>query len=498
MIGAMFNGLSGLDTFQKALNTQSNNIANVNTVGYKSDVVQFSDLMYQEGVGKGSSVATVTKNYEQGNLRITGNDYDVALEGNGFFHVSSLISPNEILYTRSGNFLSGKDGNLQTQDYRSVLGSSMNAMTANDIVATDPNFQQFSTQFDFYIASQVVQTDTLASSINAKATNIQSSATTDDASMSGLGYKTSGIKISDVNATVANYRSVLDEYSKNPISPGTASTQQVQEYVFDMTQLDDESDTLKIFIEDGYYQQQFQEDAATTLNLFADKISAIPGLSAVADTVTGTVTITNLVPGTQKNINSATLNNIESADQVAQLGTKGTGLAMVTSARDAVKLAVENAGGMFLEITNYVDKYFNDPNGAYTNPEINGEIQLKLDRLGISNDADGKFEIDENGLVTVNQDDSKFVVGQLAVSWFNDPYALKPNGSNTYAKTQLSGDPYINTGYVVFHGKTLEMSNSNLAENLTDLMVFQRAYEANAKSVTTSDQFLNIAIQLKK
>ncbi len=498
MIGAMFNGLSGLDTFQKALNTQSNNIANVNTVGYKSDVTQFSDLMYQDGVGKGSAVATVTKNYTQGNLRITGNDYDVALEGNGFFHVASLIDPDQILYTRAGNFLTGSDGFLQTQDYRNVLGSSMNAITANDVVATDPNLTEFSTMFDFYIASQVVQTDTMASSINAKATDIYSSSTTDDISMSGLGYKTSGIKISDVNMAVSNYRSVLNEFASNPDSTtSVASTQQIQQYQFDMAQLDEESDTLRIFVDGNYYQQQFEEDAQTTMNLFADRISAISGFSATADT-TGLITITNLIPGTQKLVNTATLNGTETPDILAQEGVLGSGQAMLDSAMQAVQDAVENAGGSFLQITNYVDKYFNDPAGNYTNPESDGAIQLKLDKLGISNDPDGTFEVDENGVVTIDQDGSKFVVGMLAVSWFNDPYALMPNGSNTYAETELSGDPYINSGYVTFHGNTLEMSNSNLAENLTDLMVFQRAYEANAKAVTTSDQFLNIAIQLKK
>jgi len=54
------------------------------------------------------------------------------------------------------------------------------------------------------------------------------------------------------------------------------------------------------------------------------------------------------------------------------------------------------------------------------------------------------------------------------------------------------------TGSVVLHQNTLELSNADLATGLTELMIYQRAYEANAKSITTSDEFLNIAIQLKK
>jgi flagellar hook protein FlgE len=55
MISALYNGISGLDSFQKALNVESHNIANVNTVGYKSDRINFADMMYQDRMGKGAA-----------------------------------------------------------------------------------------------------------------------------------------------------------------------------------------------------------------------------------------------------------------------------------------------------------------------------------------------------------------------------------------------------------------------------------------------------------
>ena len=87
MIGALYNGISGLSAFQQALNTESNNISNVNTSGYKADSVTFADMMYQQGVGKGASLQSVQKSFTQGNLKVTGNPYDMAIDGKGFFMV---------------------------------------------------------------------------------------------------------------------------------------------------------------------------------------------------------------------------------------------------------------------------------------------------------------------------------------------------------------------------------------------------------------------------
>jgi flagellar hook protein FlgE len=492
MIGALYNGLSGLDSFQKALNTQSNNIANVNTVGYKQDQISFGDMMYQLGQGKGTSISTIEKNYSQGDLKVTDDPYDVGIEGDGFFLVSSLLG-DSTQYTRSGNFRVGEDGSLETTDLRNVLGSAMIPLSDDNVIATDSNFTKFSPTFDRYIASQPIYTDTSITTVNAKSTDLKVTAKTDDISKSGQGYKTSGIKLSDVDKLSASYREVLNNVSENPTSASVASTQQVQQYTFDMNQLNDERDTLEIFIDNGYIRQQYEKDAQTTLNKFSDKISAIPGLTSSVDT-NGKLTITNLIPGDNVNINSASLNDIAINDEIAQIGVMGQGQGAIDSARDAVKLAVENAGGKYLEISNSVERYNTDP---VSNPEPT-EIQLKLDNLGLAISPDAQFKIDRDGIIMMRQDDSKFVVGQLAIVNFTDKLSLNPAGANVFDKTELSGEPHMATGSVVLHQNTLELSNADLATGLTELMIYQRAYEANAKSITTSDEFLNIAIQLKK
>src|SRR5271165_5967973 len=103
--------LSGLDADSTALNTIANDLANLNTTGFKSQTVNFSDLFYQEigesdsgnliQEGSGVGVAGIQSQYTQGSIVSTGNSTDVAINGNGFFVLGDGASD---LYTRDGNF----------------------------------------------------------------------------------------------------------------------------------------------------------------------------------------------------------------------------------------------------------------------------------------------------------------------------------------------------------------------------------------------------------
>ncbi len=84
MISGLWNGVTGLNTFERALTTQSNNVTNSNTIGHKSDQISFQDLMYQSRYGKGVTVQSVEKNFDQGGIKITDNTLDAAIEGDGF------------------------------------------------------------------------------------------------------------------------------------------------------------------------------------------------------------------------------------------------------------------------------------------------------------------------------------------------------------------------------------------------------------------------------
>jgi flagellar basal-body rod protein FlgG len=119
MMRSLWTAASGMKTQQTNVDTISNNLANINTTGFKKESAQFKSLLYQtiqktatnaDGTEKPSGIqvglgvrnSAIVSQYTQGNLQETGNDYDFAVEGKGFFRVG--LSDGTIGYTRNGSF----------------------------------------------------------------------------------------------------------------------------------------------------------------------------------------------------------------------------------------------------------------------------------------------------------------------------------------------------------------------------------------------------------
>jgi len=133
MIRALFTASTGMISQQLQVDTTANNIANVNTTGFKKSRVNFQDLLYEtikpagtetttgeitpEGiqVGHGVRPGSIAKIFTQGNLIQTGNQFDMVIEGDGFFQVERPID-GTIAYTRDGSFNIDADGNIVTSD----------------------------------------------------------------------------------------------------------------------------------------------------------------------------------------------------------------------------------------------------------------------------------------------------------------------------------------------------------------------------------------------
>lgn len=129
---ALFTGASGMAAQQTNIDVIANNIANVNTTGFKRQRVNFQDLFYDiarapgsangsQGltpagieVGNGVMISSTPRNYTAGNIEATGVDTNMAIEGDGFFSV--MMPDGAIAYTRAGDFLPDRDGNLVTPD----------------------------------------------------------------------------------------------------------------------------------------------------------------------------------------------------------------------------------------------------------------------------------------------------------------------------------------------------------------------------------------------
>lgn len=483
MISGLWNGVSGLNTFEKALSTQSNNVTNSNTIAHKKDEITFEDMMYQSRYGKGVTVQGVEKNFEQGNLQVTNNTLDAAIDGDGFFVVLDTKN-NETYYTRAGNFKMGTDGYLESVDTNKILGTPT---TTSGIVSSDDN-TQFDSNYTNYIASKSISTSTILQSINSKSTDfIQSAA---DSGISGSGFKTASGKISDIKVLTTDYNEKLDLYASNPTATSTSSTAQVNQidYIDFESQLT-EGTFIEIYVDGDSVRQQFDTDAQTTMNKFSDKLSNVAGLSSTVDS-SGVLTINTLIPGKDVKLTSAAIDDRGYGVNEITTPVLGTGIAMLNSSRNVLKTALENADAKFLEITNSIADSDSDLSGI-------GQIQLRLNNLGLTENAFGELSI-EDGVIYAKDQNNKFLIGKLETAYFANAESLDPLGSTLYAKNDLTGDARNASNLNNIVGQSIELSNTNFSEDLVDLMVYQRAFEASSKSITTSDEFLKTAIELKK
>lgn len=134
-------GLSGLNSSAKALDTIGNNIANANTVGFKASTTQFADVFAASlngsgasPIGLGTKIASVTQQFTQGNISTTNNPLDIAINGGGFFQMDD--GQGGTLYSRNGQFQLNKDGFIVNAEGLQLKG----IMAVNGVVASgSPN-----------------------------------------------------------------------------------------------------------------------------------------------------------------------------------------------------------------------------------------------------------------------------------------------------------------------------------------------------------------------
>ena len=137
MMTALSTALTGLDAASTAVSIVGNNLANLNTTGYKNESVQFSDIMSQAlgsgstatQIGLGVGPAQAVTSYSQGSIQQTSGAYDAAIDGGGFFVVQD--QNNQQLFTRDGAFSLNSAGDLVTASGDAVQGWNMTGGTVN-------------------------------------------------------------------------------------------------------------------------------------------------------------------------------------------------------------------------------------------------------------------------------------------------------------------------------------------------------------------------------
>lgn len=397
---SFFIPLSGLEADNTALNTIANNLANMSTVAYKSQDVQFSDMFYQqvgesgsgdpEQVGAGTKVGAISTDFTTGTSSpATGIAQDVALDGDGFFVINNGGVQE---YTRAGNFAISSDGHLTTQGGQQVMGYPASGGAVNT---------------------------------NAPLTAIQ-------------------IPVGQVEQPKATATMSLTANLDASAAVGTSVQGQIPVY-----------DSLG---ESHVATIDFQK---TSANTWSYSIS-LPTGDATGSSANSVGTLTFDANGNL----TAPAANIS--------GIQFTGLA-------------DGANNMSFNWNLY-----NSTGGGTISQVAATSGVASSNQDGYTSGQYQSFTVDSSGVISAKYSNNQTqVIGQMAVASITNEQGLTRLGDGNYQTTLASGQATIGTagtnGRGTIQDQAVEGSNVDISTQFSDLIVAQRAFEANSKAITTFD-----------
>lgn len=562
LYGAMFSGVSGLSAQSQALGMISDNISNVNTIGYKGTTARFETLVTEAASRTTYSPGGVRsipfqKIDRQGLLQGSASPTDIAIVGNGFFVVNEDAAPgvgDNYLFTRAGNFTMDNSGNMTANGYflqgwrldsagqlpanTSLLTNLETVNVANLTGAARPTSTielglnlpaQSAVNNVFTTTVQVFDKQGAAQTINLNWTKTATNSWTLTGELPGIA------RFASDETAAATFGSPTATYSPTATLASTTN--------FALS-----SATGNI---DGAV-------GAFTVNVPG---GAPPNSTTVTVSVGGT-TYTATVPTVAGNDldNTDTLTFVNGADSF-ELSLQGAAVYDLDVAGDRTTLAsnldatftsvsfdnnvitgvplgtvVFNADGTLGSVTgtspygtvntsNEFQFYLDYDNDATTTLAQDRSL-ITLD-IGTLAQADGLTQyageyttkvISQDGLtfgsftgITIGDDGTVtalFDNGQqrdiykLPLATFRNPNGLQAQNGNAYLTTSFSGDPVLLQSNAGGAGKiapnSLESSTVDLAEEFTNMIVTQRAYSANAKIITTADEMLDELIRIRR
>jgi flagellar hook protein FlgE len=416
MFTSFSTALSALAAHSTAIDVVGNNLANLNTPGFKTSVVSFHDLVTQSlgaglgdtQVGFGVGTPTTLREFSQGAIQTTGGTLDAAIQGDGFLVVQG---PNgSVEYSRGGNLQVDKDGNLTTSTGEQLQGwTQVNGQL--DTNATPGNIT---------IPVGTVQppksTDTISFDVNLNA-----------AAQPGTSDTKFATSVS-VYDSLGNSHIVTATFTKDPTTPLTWS--------------------YSLSIPDGDVKTAPAPAYTGTLTFGPDGKLASP-LSTDAPPAPWTVDLAD---------NAASLN---------------------------VNLSLFN--GTTPRVSQYAQP------SSVSAVAQNGSAAAQLVRVAV---ADG------GNILAQFSNGQQIVVGQLAMATIRNPDSLIAVGDNNYQLSARSALPAVGLpgtgGRGSIKGGAVEASTVDIAQQFTDLIVYQRGYEANSKVISAVDELSQNTINLIK
>jgi flagellar hook protein FlgE len=417
-VGSFSAGLSGLNANATYLSVIGNNLANINTIGYKTSAVSFADLVSQTvggtsinpmQVGLGVVTGSISPVFSQGAIENTREATNVAIQGSGFFVVRGE-SGNA--YTRAGNFSFNADGELVSPDGWRVQGYTQLDPATGEVVTTGG-------MSDIIVPPGVLRDPVATTNVR---TNINLDA---GATVTGAVNFSTPIKIIDA---LGESHVITVDFQKT--GPGAWT------YTATVPQADVNGGTGLFQLSTGTLQF---DGTGTLTNPAADIAFTSP--AAWANGATGSNITWDITPPPS---DKPSITSFASKSETSLLTQNGS-----------------EAG----QISN------------------------------ISVDGEGKIIATFGAGQTV-------AVGQLALANFNNPKGLVKLGANRYGESQAAGIPNVGTagtgGRGTLIGSAIEQSNVDIATEFTQMILAQRGYQANSRTITVSDEVLVETLQLKR
>lgn len=437
MMRSLYSGVSGLKVHQTRMDVIGNNIANVNTVGFKAQNVNFSELFYQttqaasgpnaetqtggqnaKQIGLGASVAAVSTNIiNEGGTQSTGNAFDLKINGQEFFIIRKGGAD---YYSKAGNFTTDGFGNLVTPSGAYVMGyAAARDDTTGDYVLQNDQLRPISVYGSQYMHTDPAQTTqaTMSGNINATDDNFASN-----------GYITTTLSVYD---SLGNLYSVMFKISN---TAGDATTYTMEPM--------------------GVYNGN---------KLITDITADIGGtLTMEFSGTTGKVVTT---PST------FTLNFTGNTEAFEEPITVDFSNVTCVAAKSSVECKRGDSSADHLG---------------------QGKAVGNMIEVGIQ--TDGK-------VVASYDNGDSYVLGQILVANFINPAGLQKQGDNLFSETLNSGEATV--GDITANGDkmqsgVLEMSNVDLADEFTNMIVTQRGFQSNSRIITTSDTMIEELLSLKR
>ncbi|MGB5806242.1 flagellar hook-basal body complex protein [Castellaniella sp.] len=474
-------GLSGLNAASQNLDVIGNNIANSGTVGFKTGTATFADVYASSRVGLGVQVASINQRFTTGIVSTSGNQFDMAIDGaKGLFVVTQ---PNgATLYTRNGQFLADKDHFIVNAQGQRLMGYAPGG--TNLIPMTVPIGN---------IAPQATSTITNKVNLDANAKVVPPTAEvlakvvltqggTDttyyyrpvsndwysDAAGTTVSVPPDGAYTTGTPAVAVNIATSVPDVIIPSTGSNVAYAPATAPIAFDPANPDSFSKMVPLTVFDSLGNEHRVEQYYT-------KREPVGGESVWE--------VNYVVDGNVDPANKAIL----TFDSAGRLASSTPNPPMInftpggaTSPADPVAIQVAYAGST----------------------QFGGSYSQDFVQNGYATGEYASMSIGTNGELVANYTNgAKQVMGQLALADFANLQGLQPVGGNAWAETANSGQPIMGTpgsnGLATIKGQAVEESNVDMSQELVNMIIAQRTYQANAQTIKTQDQILQTLITMR-